>query len=43
MNIDEKLIEQAITDKTRAIVPVHYAGVSLRDGHDHGRSPEGMI
>ena len=26
-NIDEKLIEQAITDKTRAIVPVHYAGV----------------
>lgn len=28
MNIDEKLIEQAITDKTRAIVPVHYAGVA---------------
>ena len=27
MNIDEKLIEQAITDKTKAIVPVHYAGV----------------
>lgn len=27
MNMDEKLIEQAITDKTRAIVPVHYAGV----------------
>ena len=27
MNIDEKLIEQAITEKTRAIVPVHYAGV----------------
>ena len=27
MNIDEKLIEEAITDKTRAIVPVHYAGV----------------
>ena len=27
MNIDEKLIEQAITPKTRAIVPVHYAGV----------------
>ena len=26
-NIDEKLIEAAITDKTRAIVPVHYAGV----------------
>jgi dTDP-4-amino-4,6-dideoxy-D-glucose transaminase len=27
MNIDENLIEAAITDKTRAIVPVHYAGV----------------
>ena len=28
MNIDENLIEVAITDKTKAIVPVHYAGVS---------------
>lgn len=28
MNIDESLIEQAITDKTKAIIPVHYAGVS---------------
>ena len=28
MNIDEKLIEDAITEKTRAIVPVHYAGVA---------------
>ncbi|MFL6966892.1 dTDP-4-amino-4,6-dideoxygalactose transaminase [Pseudomonas alvandae] len=28
MNIDESLIEQAITKKTKAIVPVHYAGVS---------------
>lgn len=28
LNIDEKLIENAITDKTKAIVPVHYAGVS---------------
>lgn len=28
LNLDEKLIEDAITDKTRAIVPVHYAGVS---------------
>jgi len=27
MNIDETKIEQAITDKTKAIVPVHYAGV----------------
>ncbi len=28
MNINEKLIEDAITDKTKAICPVHYAGVS---------------
>lgn len=28
MNIDENLIEGAITNKTKAIVPVHYAGVS---------------
>ena len=28
MNIDEKLIEDAVTDRTKAIVPVHYAGVS---------------
>lgn len=28
MNMDENLIEDAITDKTRAIVPVHYAGVA---------------
>ncbi|PKG75873.1 dTDP-4-amino-4,6-dideoxygalactose transaminase [Shewanella sp. GutCb] len=28
MNIDEKLIESAITSKTIAIVPVHYAGVA---------------
>lgn len=27
MNIDEKLIEEAITPRTKAIVPVHYAGV----------------
>lgn len=27
MNIDETLIEAAITDKTKVIVPVHYAGV----------------
>ena len=27
MNIDESLIEAAITNKTKAIVPVHYAGV----------------
>ena len=28
MNIDEGLIEDAITERTRVIVPVHYAGVS---------------
>ena len=28
MNIDEKLIEDAVTERTKAIVPVHYAGVS---------------
>ncbi len=28
LNINEKLIEAAITTKTKAIVPVHYAGVS---------------
>lgn len=28
MNIDETLIEAAITEKTKAIVPVHYAGVA---------------
>ncbi len=28
LNIDETLIEQAITPRTKAIVPVHYAGVS---------------
>lgn len=28
MNIDENLIEQAISKRTKAIVPVHYAGVS---------------
>ncbi|MBQ3268246.1 MAG: dTDP-4-amino-4,6-dideoxygalactose transaminase [Atopobiaceae bacterium] len=28
MNIDERLIEEAITERTRVIVPVHYAGVA---------------
>ena len=28
MNMDERLIEAAITSKTKAIVPVHYAGVA---------------
>ncbi len=30
MNIDERLIEDAITPRTKAIVPVHYAGVGCR-------------
>lgn len=28
LNLDERLIEDAITPRTRAIVPVHYAGVA---------------
>lgn len=28
LNIDEQLIEEAITSNTKAIVPVHYAGVA---------------
>jgi len=28
LNMDENLIEQAITSRTKAIVPVHYAGVA---------------
>jgi dTDP-4-amino-4,6-dideoxygalactose transaminase len=28
LNVDERLIEAAITPRTRAIVPVHYAGVA---------------
>jgi len=42
MNMDERLIEAAITSKTKAIVPVHYAGVAcemdeimaIADRHD---------
>lgn len=30
MNIDENLIEDAITEKTKAIVPVHYGGVACK-------------
>ena len=28
LNIDERLVEDAITPRTRAIIPVHYAGVA---------------
>jgi dTDP-4-amino-4,6-dideoxygalactose transaminase len=30
LNIDERLIEAAITERTRTIMPVHYAGVSCQ-------------
>lgn len=33
LNIDEKLIESAITNRTRAIVVVHYAGVACEMDH----------
>lgn len=42
LNIDETKIEEAITSRTRAIVPVHYAGVAcemdtiLEIAKDHG-------
>jgi dTDP-4-amino-4,6-dideoxygalactose transaminase len=42
LNIDERLIEAALTHKTRAIVPVHYAGVAcemdtiMDIAHRHG-------
>lgn len=28
LNLDERLVEQALTPRTRAVVPVHYAGVA---------------
>lgn len=30
LNLDERLIESAITPRTKAIVPVHYAGVACQ-------------
>lgn len=30
LNLDERLVEKAITSKTRAIVPVHYSGVACQ-------------
>lgn len=33
LNLDEALIQAAITNKTKAIVPVHYAGVSCDMDH----------
>ena len=28
LNLDERRLEEAITDKTRGIIPIHYAGIS---------------
>jgi dTDP-4-amino-4,6-dideoxygalactose transaminase len=28
LNLDEAVLEEAVTDRTRAVIPVHYAGVS---------------
>jgi dTDP-4-amino-4,6-dideoxygalactose transaminase len=42
LNLDETLLEKAITDNTRAVVPVHYAGVGaemdavMRIAEKHG-------
>lgn len=42
LNLDEQLIEAAITSRTKAIIPVHYAGVScemdtiMRIAHQYG-------
>jgi len=33
LNLDETKIENAITEKTRVIVPVHYAGIACKMGH----------
>ncbi len=30
LNLDEDLVEEAVTGRTRAIFPVHYAGVGSR-------------
>lgn len=36
MNIDPEQIEAKITPKTRAIIPVHFAGRPVSNGFDHG-------
>lgn len=42
LNMDEQLVEELIDEQTRAIVPVHYGGVScaldriLKTAHEHG-------
>ena len=50
MNIDERLLEAAITPRTRAIVAVHYAGVAcemdtimaVAERHQSGRAVPGL-
>ena len=39
LNMDDRLIEAAISERRRAIVPVHYAGVGVRDGAAGSRMP----
>ena len=44
LNIDENIIEEAITNRTRAIVPVHYAGVPCAmDEIMHTANKHGLI
>ena len=44
LNIDERLIERAITDRTRAIVVVHYAGVACEmDAIIQLAQPRGIV
>ena len=43
LNLDETLVAAAVTDRTRAIVPVHYAGRAGRARlarRDRGERPE---
>lgn len=45
LNLDESLIEAAVTDRTRVIAPVHYAGVStaMRDVEAVARKHDLMV
>jgi dTDP-4-amino-4,6-dideoxygalactose transaminase len=45
LNLDESLIEDAVTDRTRVIAPVHYAGVStaMRDVKALARKHDLMV
>ena len=39
LNLDERLVEDAITPRTQAIFPVHYAGVGCEMDAAARRSP----